>query len=260
MKKYISRLKGGCKLHTFIYWSLLRALMLFGLVRYSFVGSMEGNITYISGQIHIAVCLLASFLWEFSQAMPEKSLLRHMPVSVHTALNTGLFVSSFFGVFYNQYYDMKLFDPIMTALFAFWSVIYGYEIGCAIIKSKKFAATKAMVFYAAFGVSFIIFDVCELGEFFCDQIIGLVTGEAGNAQFWSVALTQGTGREGSIINAINPERIPLMDIMADIIIHFLSAFAALIFINVFPYRLRGKYKYDIDYGNNKTKDIHNVNS
>ena len=110
-----------------------------------------------------------------------------------------------------------------------------------------------MIFYAAFGVSFIFFNACELGEFLCDQLIGLATGDVGNAQFWSVALAEGTGREVSIIDAINPERIPLMDIMADIIIHSASAFLALIFINVFPYRLRGRFKYDIDYGNNKTK-------
>ncbi len=254
MKEYISRLKDGCKLHTFIYWSLLRLLMLFGLVWFAFIGSMEESVTFLSGQIHIIVCFCASFLWEFSQAMPKKSLFRQMPASIHTALNTGLFISSFFGIFHNQYYAMRLFDPLMVAFFAFWSVLYGYEIGYAIVKKYHFAATKAMVFFAAFGVSFIFFNVCELGEFLCDQIIGLVTGEVGNAQFWSVALAEHTGRQGSLIPAINPERVPLMDIMADIIIHSVSAFVALIFINIFPYRLRGKFKYDIDYGNNKTAD------
>lgn len=248
MKEYISRLKDGCKLHTFIYWSLLRVLMLAVAV----AGFISDSCS-LTAQIHMAVCFLASFLWEFSQAMPEGSLLRFMPSSIHTALNTGLFISSFFGVFHNLYYQLRFFDPLMTALFAFWSVLYGYEIAYSMVKKYHFSATKAMVFYAAFGVSFIFFNACELGEFFCDQIIGLATGDVGNAQFWSVALSEGTGRSGSIIDAINPERIPLMDIMADIIVHFLSAFTALIFINVFPYRLRGRYKYDIDYGNNKTK-------
>lgn len=248
MKEYISRLKDGCKLHTFIYWSLLRVFMLIAAV-----AAFASDSFSLTGQIHIAVCFLVSFLWEFSQAMPKGSLLRFMPASIHTALNTGLFISSFFGVFLDWYYEIRFFDPFITAVFAFWSVLYGYEIAYAMVKKYHFSATKAMVFYAAFGVSFIFFNVCELGEFFCDQIIGLASGEAGNAQFWSSALSEGTGRAGSIINAINPERVPLMDIMADIITHFLSAFTALIFINVFPYRLRGKYKYDIDYGNNKTK-------
>ncbi len=253
MKEYISRLKNGCKLHTFIYWSLLRVLMLV-----AFAGSLMSDSPSLTALIHIAVCFLASFLWEFSQAMPGKSLLRFMPSSIHTALNTVLFISSFLGIYLNWYYDIKLFDPVMMAVFAFWSVLYGYEIGYGMVKKYHFAATKAMVFYAAFGVSFIFFNVCELGEFLCDQIIGLATGDVGNAQFWSVLLSEGTGREGSLINAINPERVPLMDIMADIIIHSCSAFAALIFINVFPYRLRGKFKYDIEYDNNRTKTAENA--
>ncbi len=248
MKEYISRLKKGCKLHTFIYWTLLRVLMIA-----AFVGTAFSEGASLTAVVHIAVCFLASFFWEFSQAMPGKSLFRLMPSSIHTALNTLLCVSSFFGVFLNWYYDVRLFDPVLMAVFAFWSVLYGYEIGYSIVKKHRFSATKAMVFYAAFGVSFILFNICELGEFACDQIIGLATGDVGNAQFWSVALAEGTGREGSIIDAINPERIPLMDIMADIIIHSAGAFLALIFINVFPYRLRGRFKYDIDYGNNKTK-------
>lgn len=248
MKEYFLRLKNGCKLHTFIYWTLLRILMVVALA-----GTFMSDGCSLTSLIHIAVCLFASFFWELSQAMPGKSLFRLMPSSVHTVLNTGLFISSFFGVYLNWYYDIKLFDPVMMAAFAFWSVLYGYEIGYSVVKQKHFAATKAMVFYAAFGVSFMFFNVCELGEFLCDQIIGLATGDPGNAQFWSVALAEGTGREESLICAINPERVPLMDIMADIIIHSCSAFAALVFINIFPYRLRGRFKYDIDYENNKTK-------
>lgn len=248
MKEYISRLKKGCKLHTFIYWTLLRVLMIA-----AFVGTAFSESATLTATVHTAVCFFASFLWELSQAMPKKSLLRFIPSSIHTALNTGLFISSFFGVYLNWYYDMRYFDPVMTAAFAFWAVLYGYEIGYGLVKKYHFSATKAMIFYAAFGVSFILFNACELGEFLCDQLIGLATGDVGNAQFWSVALAEGTGREVSIIDAINPERIPLMDIMADIIIHSASAFLALIFINVFPYRLRGRFKYDIDYGNNKTK-------
>ena len=248
MKEYIFRLKKGCKLHTFIYWTLLRVMMLV-----AFVGTVVSGEASATALVHTAVCFLASFLWELSQAMPKKSLLRFMPSSIHTALNTELFISAFFGVYLNWYYEVKLFDPVMTAAFAFWAVLYGYEIGYALVKKYHFSATKAMIYYAAFGVGFLLFNACELGEFLCDQIIGLASGAPGNAQFWSVALAEGTGREGSLIDAINPERIPLMDIMADIIIHSCSAFAALIFINLFPYRLRGRFKYDIDFGNNKTK-------
>lgn len=253
MKEYISRLRGGCKLHTFLYWSLLRLLMLYAFFVYLFTNRGLGeDITAVTGMIHIIVCFFASFLWELSQAMPKKSLLRFMPASIHTALNTGLFISSFFGVLLNWYYEIKLFDPLITAFFGVWSVLYGYEIAYAAVKKYHFAATKAMVFFAAFGISFIFLNICELGEFISDQMLGLVTGTVGNAQFWSAELAGSAGAE-SFIPAIDSARYPLMDIMADIVIHTVSAFAALIFINVCPYRLRGKYKYDIDYDNNYVK-------
>ena len=250
MKEYISRLKGGCKLHTFLYWSLLRVLMLLALSGYLFIdGAADRDVTFITGTVHILICFFASFLWELSQAMPKNSILRLMPVSIHTALNTGLFASSFFGVYMNAYYEVNLFDPLLTAFFGVWSVLYGYELAYAVVRRHHFAATKAMVFFAAFGISFIFLNVCELGEFISDQLLGHATGTVGNAQFWSAALA-GSGRAESFIPAIDSARYPLMDIMADIVIHTVGAFAALIFINVCPYRLRGRFKYDIDYDNN----------
>jgi len=252
MKEYISRLKGGCKLHTFLYWSLLRVLMLYALFSYSFTDRIAQGSTAATGIIHIALCFFGSFLWEFSQAMPKKSIFRLLPVSVHTALNTGLALSSFCGVFLNAYYELRLFDPLLTAFFGVWSVLYGYEIAYAVVKKYRFAATKAMVFFAAFGVSFIFLNIYELGEFVSDQLLGLVTGTAGNAQFWSAELA-GEVRAESFIPAIDSARYPLMDIMGDILIHTAGAVAGLICINVFPYRLRGKYRYDIDYDNNYVK-------
>ena len=245
MKEYISRLKSGCSTPAFVLWWVLRTAMLA-----AFVLNFSAETFTVTGQIHIGVCLIGSFLWELSLAMPGKSLFRLMPSSIHIVLNIGLAVSSVLGVYFNMYYGVKLFDPALQAFFGFVSVLYGYEIAYAIVKKTHFSATKAMIFYAAFGVSFILFNVWELGEFFFDQLIGHLSGQPGNAQFWSVLLAEGTGREGGVIPALVDEREPLMDIMLDVIVHFASAFAALIYINVFPYRLRGKYKYDAEYGNN----------
>ncbi len=252
MKEYISRLKGGCKAPVFILWWVLRVLMLA-----AFVLSLFSENCTLTGQIHIALCFVGSFLWELSLAMPEKSLFRFMPPSIHTVINAGLTVSAVLGVYFNMYYTVRFFDPILQAYFSFISVLYGYEIANAFVKKEHFAATKAMVYFVAFGVSFICFNAWELGEFFADQLVGHLTGQVGNAQFWSELLSEGTSRADTIFPPLVPERAPLMDIMADIVIHSASAFAALIFVNLCPYRLRGKYKYDTDYGNNlvKVKDF-----
>lgn len=248
MKEYISLLKQGCKIQTFILWWILRALMLF-----AFVFNFTAESFTLSGQIHIAVCFVASFGWEMSMAMGKKSLFSLIPSSIHTIINAGLAASAVLGVAFNMYYTVRLFDPLLQAFFGFVSVLYGYEIAYAMVKRDRFSATKAMVFYAAFGVSYIFFNVCELGEFFSDQLLGVLSGTVGNSQFWSAALAESTGRAEAVIPAIDITRYPLMDIMADVVIHTVSAFAALILINVYPYRLKGKYKYDVDFGNNDVK-------
>lgn len=252
MKEYISRLKRECKTPVFILWWVLRIIMLAAFVLNSFSDTCT-----LTGQIHIALCFVGSFLWELSLAMPKKSLFRFMPSSIHTVINAGLTVSAVLGVCFNMYYTVRLFDGALQAFFSFVSVLYGYEIANAFVKKEHFAATKAMVYFVAFGVSFICFNIWELGEFFTDQLVGYLTGRVGNAQFWSELLAEGTARADSIFPSLVPERQPLMDIMADVIIHSASAFAALIFVNLCPYRLRGKYRYDTDYGNNlvKVKDF-----
>lgn len=252
MKEYISRLKGGCKTGVFILWWVLRVLMLA-----SFAATFFSDDFTLTAQLHIALCFVGSFLWELSLALPPKSLFRFMPASIHTVINIGLTASAVLGIYFNMYYSFRFFDPLLQAFFSFLSVLYGYELACALVKKEHFAATKAMVYFVAFGIGFICFNIWELGEFFCDQLVGHLTGQAGNAQFWSVLLAQGTDRAQSILPSLVPERQPLMDIMADVIIHSVSTFAALIFINLCPYRLRGKYKYDTDYGNNlvKVKDF-----
>ncbi len=255
MKGYIARLKSGCSIPVFVLWWVLRIAMLA-----AFVLNFSADSFSLTGQIHIGFCFISSFFWELSLAMPKKSIFRLIPASIHTVFNVGLTVSAVLGVYFNLYYGLKAFDPILQAFFGFVSVLYGYEIAYAMVKRDHFAATKAMVFFAAFGVSFILFNVWELGEFFTDQVIGHITGQPGNAQFWSVLLAEGTAREGGVIPALVDERAALMDIMLDIIVHFSSAFLALIYINVFPYRLRGKYKYDIEYGNNIVELNETVNS
>ena len=247
MKEYISRLKQGCRKEIAILWWAMRAFILV-----AFIANFSSDTFTLNGQIQIAMCFLGSFGWELSMLSSKKSLFRFMPSSIHTALNIGLFVSAVVGVWLNFYFSTRFLDTLLQLYFSFISVLYGYEIGYAIVKRDRIGATKAMLFFVAFGVSFINFNIWELGEFFTDQLLGHLTGQVGNAQMWSQALAEGTARAQSFIHPIVPERLPLMDIMHDIITHSASAFAALIFINVFPYRLRGKYKYNAEYENNAT--------
>ena len=140
MKDYMTRLKSGCKKPVFILWWVFRAIMIVTLV----AGFFNENIL-LTGQIHIAVCIVASFFWEFTQASCKKSLFRYIPSSIHTVINVGLLFSAVFGIHFGLYYSTRFFDPLMLAFFAFVSVLYGYEIAYAMVKRDKFSATKAMV-------------------------------------------------------------------------------------------------------------------
>lgn len=245
MKEYISRVKQGTKTHTFILWWVLRLAMLLTIAL-----NINNPEVYLSEKLQLVMCFLGSFLWELSMAMPEKSLFRHMPSSIHTVINLGLTASAVLGVGFDMYFNLRFFDVALQAFFSFVAVLYGYEIAYALVKKKHFAATKAMIYYVAFGIAFICFNAWELGEFFTDQLIGHLTGNPGNSQFWSQVIAENTARANSLFPPLVPEREPLMDIMCDIVVHTVSAFAALIFINLKPYRLRGEYKYDAEYDNN----------
>ena len=144
MKEYISRLKSGCSTPIAVLWWMLRIAMLT-----VFILNPSSDSFTTTGQIHIGFCLVCSFFWELSLAMPRKSLFRLIPASIHTVFNIGLAVSAVIGIYFNMYYEMKAFDPILQAFFGFISVLYGYEIAYAMVKRDHFAATKAMVFFGS---------------------------------------------------------------------------------------------------------------
>lgn len=248
MKDYISRLNSGCKGYVFVFWWVMRIAVTACFISSFFTGKID-----FSGQLHMAVCLGATFFWEMAQATPKKSLFRFIPSSIHTFMNIGLFLSAVLGIYFDFYCTVRLFDPLLQGFFGFISVLYGYEIAYAMVKRDRFSATKAMVFFVAFGVGFILFNVWELSEFFFDQLMGYLTGKPGNSQFWSQALAEGTARAESLIDPLVAEREPIISLMVDVFVHSVSSFIALIFINIYPYRLRGKYKYDIEYNNNNVE-------
>lgn len=241
MKKYLKRLSDGCPLPVFILWWLMRLAMGWALA-----GSLTADSFNLQNTIHISVCLVASFFWELSLVTGKKSIFSLMPSSIYTFINCGLFLSAFLGVYLNFYYDVRFFDPALQLYFGAVMVFYGFELACAVVKRDRYTATKAMLFFVAFGVFFISLNLWELSEFASDQLLGFFTGDPGNAQFWSTQLSQETARVDVALPAIDAARAPIMDTMNDIIISSIGAFAALIFINIYPYRLKGKYRYNLE--------------
>ncbi len=242
MKDYINRLKEGCPTVILALWWILRLFL-----AYAFCMSIAKDGYGVEVSVGTALSFLSTFLWEIMMASPKNSFLRFMPSSIHTFINLGAFAYGFLGLFLNFSYNTVWFDPLLKCYYCAFAVFFGYEIAWAIIKKQRSSATKAMMFYVAFGISFIALNVLELYEFAFDQIAGAVTGVPTDLQHWSLALAQGTARERNVFDAIDPSRWPLMSTMADIVLGTISAFVALFIINVYPYRNKGKFRYVTDF-------------
>lgn len=242
MKDYLKRLTARPSKASVAWWWILRII-----TAYYFIMSLKEGL-HISVPIQLGMSLAAMFGWEICQAAPKKSFLRIISPVYQNISATLLFITAVFGKYLDVYYRVPYLETVLPFIFGGFTVFVGYEIACALSIRDKYSCTKAMHFWVAFGIGFIAINALELFEFAFDQFLGLFTGIPGNSQNWSAALAEGTVRQQSFIPSLDPGRWPLMDIMADIILGTASAFIALLIINLRPYRLRGKYKYDMDFG------------
>lgn len=242
MKSYIKRLTDLCPKRRFVFWWVFRLFLI-----YAFVSAFFRNPFDPTLPVQIAFSFLGMFAWEICMLFPKNSFLRLLPSAIQSFSIPLLFAATFCGRFLNLCYDTSWFDPILQFVFGGASVFFGYEISWAIMKKEKFCVTKAMAFFVAFGIFFVLLNLSELFEFSFDQIAGMITGQPSDMQHWSFELAQGTKSEIKLFNAIDPGRYPVMDTMVDIILNTVGAFAALLIVNIFPYRHKGRFKYQTDF-------------
>ncbi len=241
MKEYIRRLKDGCPKPVFALWALMRLSMIC-----TFALSIAGGY-HFTVPVLIALSFLCTFLWEIGMAVPKKSFLHFIPHSVQTGTVLWLTAFAVGGVYFNLNYSTVWFDPIMQIVFSAGMVFIGYEIAWAILRKQKSSATKAMMYFVAFGIFFIALNLVELFEFTFDQISGTLSGTPTDLQHWSLAAAEGFASEKSLIDPVDADRWPLMSTMADIVLGTVSAFVALFVINVYPYRQKGPFRYNLDF-------------
>ena len=105
---------------------------------------------------------------------------------------------------------------------------------------------------AAVGFSFLGATLWELFEFGFDQIAGMMSGYPGDAQHWSLELALGTPKEITLFDPIVPERWPIMDTMGDIVLNTVGAGICYLILKIYPYRHKGKFKFDLDFDNKET--------
>ena len=250
MKNYIQRLKDNCPTRRFIFWWIFRALMI-----YAFIAGFFKKPFDITDPLQVGANFAAMFAWEIFMLFPEKSMWRRLPSSMQSWLTVLIFCASFGGKFLNFYYDIQIWDSALHFLGAAMAVFFGYEIFCALMKRDRRAAPFTVVILGAFCFSFLVTTCWELFEFSFDQIAGMMSGYPGDSQHWSFELALGTPKEVSIFNPIVPERWPIMDIMADMVLNTLGALLAFLYILFRPYRHKGKYSFDFDFAEKQTEVV-----
>ncbi len=242
MKDYVEKIKNNCPAHRLIFWWIMRICLLGGLGM-----SIAGEKNAPAEAVLLALSFGFSFFPEI-MLLSKKSFFRFIPSFVHS-LCLSLVVAGVFGG-----YALGLADR-----FFWWDwaihficggalVFVGYEYACAIAKRDRHGITKAMAFFVAFGLFFAVISLWELGEFFIDQLCGAFTGTVGNLQGWSFEAVRGTAAERNFFEPIVEGRWPLMNTMSDIVLDTIGAFTALLIVNIFPYRHRGKFSYDLSFG------------
>lgn len=242
MKAYFNRLRENCPTRRFIFWWIFRILMI-----YAFVVGFFKKPFDITDPLQVGANLLAMFGWEVFMLFPEKSLLRHVPSVIQNFTTIGIFAASFGGKFLNFYYDLRYWDTALHFLGGVATVFFGYEFVCALMKRDKKDASLALVLLGSIGFSFIVSNAWELFEFTFDQVAGMMGSYPGDAQHWSFALAEGTPKELTLFNPIVPERWAIMDTMGDIVLNTVGALIATVFIYFFPYRHKGKFKFDFNF-------------
>lgn len=246
MKNYIDRLKSGCPTHRFIFWWIFRGLMI-----YAFIAGFFKKPFDITDPLQVGANLLCMFVWEIFMLLPEKNLFRHIPSALQSLLIVGIFCASFGGKFMNFYYDLRWWDSALHLIGGGTTALYGYEIVCALLKKEKKSAPLSLVILGAVGFSFMASTLWELFEFGFDQVAGMMSGYPGDAQHWSLELALGTPKELTLFDPIVAERWPIMDTMGDIVLNSIGAGIAYIVFKIYPYRHKGKYKFDLDFDNKK---------
>jgi hypothetical protein len=234
MKEYISRLKEGCPKRRFIFWWIFRALMI-----YAFIAGFFKKPFDITDPLQVGANFLCMFVWEIFMMFPKKSVFRYIPSVVQSFLIVGIFAASFGGKFLNLYYDFRWWDVILHFIGGAACVFFGYEISAAIQKKEKATAPLSLILLCSVGFSFFAATCWELFEFGFDQI-ACMGGGIGDAQHWSLELAQGTPKMQTLFDPIYPDRWPIMDTMADIVLNSIGALVSFIYIKINPYRHKGK--------------------
>lgn len=237
MKKLMLRLKGNCPSGTYGFWWTIRFVMVLLFIKSLFD---EPFLPVISFEILMNLGIM--FVWEICMIMPRWTVFRYVEPFMQSAIIIADFIAVITAYLFNFYYEVRLWDSFLHFSCGIGLVFFGYEFACALIKKEKKTASLPLVLLASLGFSFMCTTLWELFEFAGDQTIGIFTGEVANAQFWSYTRLVGTAKIKTIFEYFDINRYAIMDTMGDMFLNASGAILGVLFIRVYPYRHKGRFR------------------
>ena len=233
---YKNRILSNVSKGELIYWWILRALMIYGIVESLIFGD-----EYLGSNqpLQMLANLVGMFGYEIAQMLPSNSRLRLLSPKFQNITALGFFLGSFGGAYLNFYYILPGYDKVLHALGTAEGVYIGYEYIAATQLKFKRTCPHQIANLTALGFGFILSSAWELFEFIFDQFFG------GDAQHWNYenALAVAGGDPEKIFHLFpvdDPMRFALMDTMGDIVLNFIGAFIMYWILCRIPYRHKGK--------------------
>lgn len=237
MKNYMARLRANAKPIEFIWWWILRAAMLFGIIDSIF---FKKDLTQVA---QMSANLVGMFAWEICMATSERNFMRYLPAYIQDVTAFGFFLASFGGAYLNLYYIFPYYDLIFHIFGGMAGALFGYEALTAMQIRDKVKCHVPFVILAAFGFSFICGNAWELFEFFADQFVGT------DAQHWSKEIADAEAllhnnpklSNPHIIPELDPTRWALMDTMEDLVCNTIGGVIVYVWLLIYPYHHKGKH-------------------
>lgn len=248
MKSYIQRLKSNCSPRTYAFWWAIR-LTIVGL----FIKSLFDEPFQPVISVEILMNLGVMFIWELCLMLPKWTVFPYIQPFVQTVIMIFDFIAVITAYLFNFYYEVRLWDSFLHFNCGLWCLFMGYEFACALIKKEKKTASFTMILLASVGFSFMCSTLWEIFEFTGDQVIGLVTGNLANSQFWDYSRLIGTDKMKTIFEYFDQGRYPIMDTMGDMVMNTIGAVVAAIILKIYPYRHKGRFKLDFVTPENNEK-------
>jgi len=239
MKGFLRRLKYNCPAHTYAFWWVIRLAMVGLFIKSLFDEPFKPVIS-----VEILMNLGVMFVWELCMLMPKWTVFQYIQPLMQTAIIVVDFIAVITAYLFNFYYEVRLWDSFLHFCCGFGMVFLGYEFACALIKKEKKTAALPMIILASVGFSFMCSTWWEIFEFSGDHLIGIVTGELANSQFWDYERLIGTDKIKTIFEYMDLGRYPIMDTMGDMFLNVSGAVLGAVALKIYPYRHKGRFRLD----------------